>query len=65
MVLGARLALQKLSVHVVLLKTCSIFEPQKDFEEDVIGQKLSLSARVAVDVGRPRAAVEFWQHLAS
>ena len=48
MVLGARLALQTLSVHAVLSKTCSLRKPQKDFEEGVVGQKLSLSARVAV-----------------
>ena len=59
MALGARLALQKLSVHAVLSEMCSVFEPQKGFEEGVFGQKLSLSARVAVDVGFPRAAVEF------
>ena len=63
--LVARLALQKLCVHTVLLKTCSLLEPQKDFEEYVFGLKLSFSARVAVDVGFPRASVKFWQHLAS
>ena len=65
LVFGARLALQKLSVHASLSKMCSLFEPQKDFEKGVFGQKLSLSARVVVDVGFPRAPVEIWQHLVS
>ena len=33
---------------------CSLSGPQRDFEENVFGLKLSLSARVAVDVGSPR-----------
>ena len=35
LVFGARLALQKLSVHASLSKMCSLFEPQKDFEKGV------------------------------
>ena len=37
----------------------------KDFEKDVFRQQLYLSARVVVDVGFPRAAVEIWQHRVS
>ena len=45
--------------HVLLIPVT------EGFRKGVFGQKLSLSARVAVDVGFPTATVGFWQHLVS